>query len=137
MREGMQANLGFDLTGALTGEMLELCACGRKVVSVDDLRRLVDIRVPPNQERMFWAIVERLSDEERSSLLKFATGTGTLPADIRNRRSFMLHRLPKIDVCPTASTCFFELQWPRYSSVETGLRLVRAALTYEGGFALA
>jgi hypothetical protein len=136
MSDGFRENLRFDPLPVLSGTSLELLACGAREISAQDLRRVTRVNLPVQRERIFWAVVDQLTSEERGLLLRFSTGTRRIPAASIGERMVSL----EVDCggdrnqCPSASTCFAALHWPDYSSVEIALVRVRVAITYGGRF---
>jgi hypothetical protein len=137
IRDGLWRNFNFDPPPRLPGLALEFCACGERLIDVQVLRSLTDVSIPADQAVLFWRVVEEFSQEERAALLKFATGTPRLPADAIEKRTTCL----SLDVdqsgrdrLPTASTCFYRLHLPRYSSFENALRCIRIAVTTAATF---
>ena len=118
---------------------LELLVCGVVELDVDEWRRFSEYSgdfVPGRLGgvhkvvKWFWAVVEELTQEQRSRLLQFVTGTSRLPSggfellqgvdgDVRR---FKLVPLPapagrKPDgMFPVAHTCFNRLDLPLYST---------------------
>ena len=99
--------------------------CGVPTVGRDALREESDTAMLPSHLRdMFWKVVGELTDEERSLLLRFATGQSRLP--LRSKLKIQERSGASVDSFPTSSTCFFTLNLPRYSSD----RVMRERLLY-------
>ena len=71
----------------------------------------------------FWSAVERLSNEERGLLLKFATGRSRLPAKLKLSR---LHTAA--DAFPVGHTCFYQLDLPPWRDAEMAYKRIRFAI---------
>ena len=123
IREGMMgAFRGNDsiLTFA-SWSMFDVRATGEKTVNLERLRSITNYNVSdthPIVER-FWNALERMTDEERSSYLKFVWGRNRLPMSLEG-----LSYKHKIDLCtsfnkngfPQSHTCFFTLDIPEYET---------------------
>lgn len=79
----------------------------------------------------FWEVVDEMSDDERTLLLRFVWARSRMPASIENlpmnfklqgQGGFPSDKVP----LPSAQTCFFSLSLPPYESKET----LRAKLIY-------
>ena len=63
---------------------------------------------------MFLNVLQSISDEDRTLLLRFITGQSRLPIKARIK---VQHSGSK-NALPTSSTCFFTLRLPTYTSEE-------------------
>jgi hypothetical protein len=133
VHEGLWQVFGFGPIATLSGDVIEIFACGQGEITVNALRETTFLFLPNESARMFWNVVEQLTSEERSALLKFATGSPRIPIGSTHRLRVTSSGPP--DQCPTAATCSCELHWPEYSSLDIALRRVRAAINFGGGFA--
>lgn len=117
----------------LDGLTLEYAACGETEISFEDLKKYTVFRIDEHQQDLFWKVIEQLTSEERSLLLQFATGVPRIPPNRNPRDPFLkVDRLSGSDTLPKSSTCFNQFHWPRYSSFEKALKLVRMAISYGG-----
>uniref|UniRef100_A0A8D0GWP6 HECT-type E3 ubiquitin transferase n=1 Tax=Sphenodon punctatus TaxID=8508 RepID=A0A8D0GWP6_SPHPU len=67
----------------------------------------------------FWAVFHELPEKKKKDFLAFLTGTDRIPAAGMNNFEFTIEELKKENPdqwYPTASTCFYILYLPRYSS---------------------
>ena len=92
---------------------------------------------------MFWEAMEQLSDEERSFVLKFATGRIRLCVTHPLRAPFVCAESPSVadrpvnlkvefessdsDMLPTSATCYQSIYMPKYSDAEKMLTKLRIA----------
>jgi hypothetical protein len=131
VRDGLWTNFGFKAPPRLPGLAIEFCACGEKVIDVQILQRLTVVEIPKEEGVIFWRVVEALSQEERAALLKFATGVPRIPphAIEQNTMCLKLDRGQGRDRLPCASTCFYQLHMPVYTSFENALKFIRIAIT--------
>ena len=106
--------------------------CGIQEMSVESLMCTTTYHEPLKAGHVlvtnFWECVRRMSDEERSLLLRFISGRTRPPISIN------LHQAPESpgeqedDRLPTSHTCFYQLYLPRYSSLEAMQRKLLYAI---------
>ena len=105
--------------------------CGVVVIDVNDWEasaKYEGYNTKDDVVRWFWATVRAMSQEDRSTLLHFCTGSTRAPAlgfGALSGYSGQLHPFTVTRVLggetgrlPTASTCFNTLKLPAYSSAE-------------------
>jgi len=101
---------------------LELLICGRSEIGLDDLKslvRYVGYSQKDNVIKWFWEVISEYSDEERTSLLFFITGSSALPPKGFGDIKITIKRFyGPITNLPIAHTCFNELELPDYDSKE-------------------
>jgi hypothetical protein len=100
----------------ITGDMIEHAACWSKEITARALRDVMRFEnIPADQQQMFVTVVESFTSDERSMLLKFATGRIRLPPSHAGAQ--FLIRIDKEggyrDRMPTSSTCFNQRHLPR------------------------
>ncbi|CAM9391026.1 unnamed protein product [Discosporangium mesarthrocarpum] len=82
----------------------------------------------------FWSVVESLSLEERSLLLKFSTGCLRLPvggfAALQKKFTVVVIEYDPQRPLPMAATCFFMLKMPNYPNHETLERSLLVAIRH-------
>jgi hypothetical protein len=137
MRKGLSENLNFKPPAFITGDMIEHSACGSKEITFRALKDVIRFEtISPEQQQIFLNVIENFTSEERSMLLKFATGRIRLPPS---------HASPQFvikvdkdggyrDRMPTSSTCFSQLHIPVYSSLAKATQLIRVAIEFTGTF---
>lgn len=59
------------------------CSLGAPEITLDGIQKHTSIYLDEQQTEMFWACVEAFTMEERSRLLKFATGRIRLPVALK------------------------------------------------------
>ena len=85
--------------------------------------------------KWFWAVVQKMTDEERHDLLYFWTSSPSLPSTDINFSPKILVRPASEFNLPTANTCALRLEIPLYSSKELlREKLLFAIKTKEFGF---
>ncbi|KAK8895009.1 hypothetical protein M9Y10_023451 [Tritrichomonas musculus] len=132
VRYGFWNNLNFNPPPFATPSLIEYLACGERIITVNDLKRVTTFSgVSLLQKRYFWEVVQRMTNEERKKLLHFATGLTSISNEgLRvDSMGFTVDRY-----LPTASTCFFNLHLPSFSSSENMYRAFQMAINETGTF---
>lgn len=82
---------------------------------------------------LFWQMMERFSEEERSAFLKFVWSRDRLPLRAEDFRSnFKITKTGGGDrAFPKSHTCFFQLDLPQYTSLEAMVEKVSARPGWE------
>jgi hypothetical protein len=78
---------------------------------------------------MFWQIMHGFSVKEKELLLRFVWGRSRLPLsqqDFTQKFEIMTCHINNDNVLPLAHTCFFQLELPRYTTIE----IMKAKLLY-------
>lgn len=97
---------------------------GQKIVDVAKLKSITQYRSCDENTKvvkMFWAVMERMADEDKTAYLKFVWGRSRMPFDCSTLR--YNHRIALIDYwdkeqLPESHTCFFAVDIPNYESEE-------------------
>jgi len=122
---GLSAILPVRLFPLFTHREFELMVCGTPDINVTDLRRHTryGVSVDPNEPhiQLFWQVLESFAPHERSQFLTFIWGRNRLPATEEEwaDQSMKIHTLDTTTPdqhFPVSHTCFFSMEWPRYSS---------------------
>ncbi|TPX30350.1 hypothetical protein SmJEL517_g06073 [Synchytrium microbalum] len=128
-REGFTSVVPRDILDLLQPSELEIMMSGNATIDIEDwkanTRYELFTAIHSEIKRWFWTIVDELSQDERSLLLKFATGSSRPPASVAQMESMggdsgfviMLLVHEKGNKLPTASTCFNTLKIPAYTSL--------------------
>jgi E3 ubiquitin-protein ligase HACE1 len=147
--------LGVFVTAALQAKLrqcttaadMQLLMCGVQEIDVDDWQASADYSggfdASSRTVLWFWAAVRRMTNEERSKLLLFCTGSARAPATgfahlmgySGRQQRFRLQRVEgSSERLPTASTCFNTIRLPGSYTDEAQLlgRLQRAMRESEG-----
>jgi hypothetical protein len=134
--EGLWENFKTSPPKYIDWATLEYAACGERGISVESLKKVTTfIEVPEDQQQVFWSVVEHLSNDQRSLLLKFVTVRPRLPVYLTNESFLKVDfTFGETDRMPTASTCFGRLHLPRYTTLEKARRLILLAIEYTGTF---
>ncbi|EAY04943.1 hypothetical protein TVAG_039950 [Trichomonas vaginalis G3] len=122
MKRGFYDNLGFSNPSIFNSNLISYLAQGSRTVTTQAFKSITSMLAPTNQqERYFWEAVDRMTNEQRSLLLKFATTMTRIPNPAINLgfKLFVNFEAQLSDSSlPKASTCFNRLYLPLYSSSE-------------------
>jgi hypothetical protein len=124
--EGLSNVLPVEVLTIFTGEELRDIFCGNPEVDVDLLRRVVEYEGYNESDdviQYFWETLRELTNDERKTFLQFVWARNRLPtkesdfdAPFKIQRDGSNNRGD--NALPSASTCFFSLALPEYSSKE-------------------
>ncbi|KAL1499142.1 hypothetical protein AB1Y20_013653 [Prymnesium parvum] len=117
------------LLSLMTGHDLELLTCGEAAIDLQMLKRHTSYgaSLPGGANephiRLFWQVLEELDAEERRQFLAFSWGRNRLPLTDADwgGNTMKIHTLetPKPNGhFPVAHTCFFSIEWPKYTTRE-------------------
>lgn len=124
--EGLSNVLPVEVLPLLSGEQLQEIFCGNPEVDVDLLQRVVEYEGYEASEDVvtyFWEALREFTNDERKAFLQFVWARNRLPMKASDFEApFKILKDPaKKDgdqALPSASTCFFSLSLPEYSSKE-------------------
>jgi hypothetical protein len=126
--EGLSSVLPVELFPLLTGEELRESICGNPDVDVDLLKKVVEIEGFEKDAEViefFWETLREMTNNERMQFLQFVWARNRLPlreSDFEAPFKILkdsINQGEKADLAlPSASTCFFSLTLPEYSSKE-------------------
>jgi len=137
--DGFHELIPLDLIPMFSPAELELLMCGLPNVDREDLRSNTEYcgtytRDSP-QIQWFWRCVAEMSDEDTAKLVQFVTGTSNVPLEgfsalqgMHGPQRFQIHRSDRLDLLPTAHTCFNQLDLPAYGSFETLKSMILTAI---------
>lgn len=127
--EGMSNVLPVEVLTLLEGSELRDLICGNADVDVDLLRAVVEYEGYVENDKAvqyFWETLRELSNDERKLFLQFVWARNRLPlkksdfeAPFKIQRDSANTGEKADQALPSASTCFFSLALPEYSSKET------------------
>eukprot|EP00939_MAST-03C_sp_MAST-3C-sp1_P001550 g1550.t1 len=142
MQSGLFEILPERVVRLLSGRDLEMFVCGDPEIDVELLKENTEYSGPrnwgPNHPavKMFWEIFENYSQIERAKTLRFIWARETLPRrDVwpkleKRKNTFKLtYRGGGDDTLPISHTCFFQLDWPEFSSKAKGKWALDLAIT--------
>jgi hypothetical protein len=138
IRHGLWTNFNFEAPKNLEWRVLEFCACGSKDIDVEVLKSVTQFRLIVDagaRIAMFWTVIHALTFEERTALLKFATGRARLPPMLESGEDYLVvDEGWTFDKLPQSSTCFHQLHLPIYTSYAKALQSIRVAVSFTGTF---
>ncbi|KAK7198895.1 HECT-domain (ubiquitin-transferase) [Novymonas esmeraldas] len=114
IQQGFDQVLPLYTLQAYRWQKVELLICGTPKLTFADFCNECDIQLTTADASMFLSVLEGMSDEDRTSLLRFTTGQSRLPLKTKIK---VTHNGSK-DTLPTSSTCFLALRLPSYSSAD-------------------
>ncbi|GAU88682.1 hypothetical protein RvY_01332 [Ramazzottius varieornatus] len=129
---------------------LELVICGLGRINVDDWKsntRLKHCTADTPIVQWFWRAVDSFSDDMRSRLLQFVTGSSRVPLQgfkalqgstgASGPRLFTIHQIDaSTNNLPKAHTCFNRIDLPPYESYDKLLSKLTCAVVETCGFAV-
>merc|ERR1712072_1091995 len=116
----------------MTAKELQTVICGEPELDVNALKSIASCSLRGgkggDQWRFFWEAMESFNAKERAMFLGFAFARERLPRDLSGLR-FKLSTDSSLqrDGFPTASTCFFSVDLPIYSSAEVCRSRIKTA----------
>ena len=124
--EGLSNVLPVEVFPLLSGEELRDMFCGNPDVDVDLLQRVVEYEgyeATDDVVKYFWDTLREFSNDERKAFLQFVWARNRLPmkeSDFEAPFKLQKDTLKKEGdkALPSASTCFFSLSLPPYSTKE-------------------
>jgi len=125
IREGFMALIQSSVFLLFSAEQIELLVCGTQKIDWAQLREITrygSLSATSDRAQWLWEILEELDDEQSVQFLRFVCGRSRLPprvADLGMQMVVIGADASHKDSLPSASTCFFQLLLPRYSSKDT------------------
>jgi len=135
MLRGLNSMLPVRLLALFTHAEFELMTCGTPEINIDNLRRHTryGVSVDTNDHHigLLWQVLADFSTEQRSKFLTFIWGRNRLPQTEEDwgDQCMKIHTLENAKPdghFPVSHTCFFSMEWPRYSS----FAIAKAKLLY-------
>jgi hypothetical protein len=81
--------------------------------------------------KLFWKVLESLTDEEKCGLVRFAWGRSRIPGRGAQWSTNMhISKRGSVDSLPNAHTCFFSIDLPPYEGEEVMRKKLLLAITY-------
>lgn len=144
--EGFNALVPLNLIKIFDEHELELLMCGIQNIDVKDWKNNTVYKgdYHPNHITIqwFWRVVLSFSNEMRSRLLQFVTGTSRVPMNgfkelygSNGPQMFTIEKWGTIDNYPRAHTCFNRLDLPPYESYQDLREKLVKAIEGSQGFA--
>jgi len=136
IREGLSTIVPIGIVNMWTWEQLELNVCGKKGFDISLLKEHTEFRDNYANDTEFqswiWKSLSNFNEEEQEQFLRFCWGRSRLPvAKDGWTHPFTVHtKRGNDDDLPTAHTCFFQIDVPRYSSQEIMEKRLRIAINW-------
>ena len=124
IRSGLINVIPENVLSLLMGKELEELACGKPILNLTILKQFTEYQGYSADDPViinFWKALEEFSNEDRVAYLKYVWGRTRLPDP--NVYKFT-HTITKMGSSipdkrlPTATTCYFTLKLPKYSTYE-------------------
>ena len=124
---GISKILPVRLLPLFTHAELERMSCGAPDIDIANLRRHtrygVSVDPADHHVHLLWQVLEAFSDEQRSRFLTFIWARNRLPQTDEEwgEQCMKIHTLeatPPDGHLPVSHTCFFSMEWPRYTTFE-------------------
>lgn len=129
LTDGLSSVIPTELFPLFTPTELEQLMCGNTVVDISLLKQCTEYEdISPDSDLVtyFWEVLEEMTDEERTSFLRFVWARSRMPASAQDLlMNFKLQSMKgeaeshPDDYLPHAQTCFFSLGLPPYTNKET------------------
>jgi len=141
-REGMSTVLPTELFGLFTGKELRELICGSSEIDFEMLKVVTEYEgCEETDDHCIWffEVLREMSTKEKESFLSFVWARKSLPSTVAGfEQNFKLQKDSKTcdekdqavvdEYLPHASTCFFSLALPKYSSKEVLRRKLLTAI---------
>ena len=141
---GLVAIVPPQLLWILNWSELEMLICGTPEIDIELLKRHTEYSGMAKEDpriAFFWKCLESYSNDERRRFIKFAWGQKRIPSSDREWNEKGARLLLKAStksgnpdmLLPTADTCFFNVELPKYSSFEVMKHQLDIALSSDWG----
>jgi len=137
IKRGLASIVPVRLLPLFTWQELEMMVCGKREIDIEYLKRNTRYRNPVTEGdahvALMWQALESYNHDERQMFLRFVWGQSRLPynpADFTQK--FEVMGAPYVrpgqedKMLPKSHTCFFSLELPQYTNLET----MKAKLLY-------
>jgi hypothetical protein len=137
LRRGFTAIVPPSILSLLTARELEHWTSGRPTIDIEMLRRHTEyeehLSASDPHIKFFWSTLESFDQESRRQWILFSRATSRLPCsdEAWGTARMKIMKSPHDDDAhmPTASTCFFNVYLPRYSTLVVCTEKMRAAMS--------
>jgi len=136
IRQGMYKVCPKNILNMLEWEEIEIRASGDKVVDVEKLKKITEYYGDSECKtvKLFWEMMENFDEDQKQKYLKFTWGRQRLPADCSDLR--YKHTICILDSgddrMPEGHTCFFQIDVPKYSTLEIMTKRFITAIEFCG-----
>ena len=123
---GMRDVIPVDLLSLFSFGEVEALFCGEQKIDVNRIRENTEyeggLAAEDKHITFLFEVLEELSKDELSKFLRFVSARSRLPRNASNPMRFRIQPASSVtdeapdEYLPTASTCFFSLRLPKYST---------------------
>jgi hypothetical protein len=131
MLSGFHDNIGAASRPFVTEQLLSMLMQGSDIVTTEELRKITIFRGISSPEIIrFWEAVDRMTNRQRSLLLKIITALPRLPNARTKGLTICITRMENGDEgrLPGASTCFNRMYLPMYPTTEIAFQKLVTAI---------
>lgn len=115
MAKGMGQVVPMRALLLFSASQLEELVCGSPEFDIEAWKKHTDVQgVSAQTVRLFWKVMESLSNKERAGFVRFAWGRSRLPPEKHWRTNMILMNGGNA-VLPLSHTCFFSIELPAYT----------------------
>lgn len=134
IREGFAVNIGFSTHPLMNATLISLLVQGSNIITTGQLKQITSFDGFKQEHQYvienFWQAVDRMTSDQRSLLLKFATTLTRFPNRDLNPT---FHITVKYndggdERLPHAQTCFCRLHLPKYSTPDIAFKKITLAI---------
>jgi len=141
MRAGLATIVPQRMLSLFSWREVERLVCGVRTVDVELLRKMTQLdgySATDPTIKLFWEVVEEMSDDDRCRLIRFAWGRTSLPISKKDwGDKFKISKYNgSPGSLPLAHTCFFQIELPPYETkkdMEDKLQLAINTLSMMNG----
>jgi len=142
--DGFNELIPEDLVTVFDERELELLIGGIAEIDIEDWKKHTDYRGYQESDdaiQWFWKTVSEWDNEQRARLLQFTTGTSRIPVngfkDLQGSdgpRRFTIEKAGEIQQLPKSHTCFYRVDLPPYTDVDSLKQKLTLAVEETIGF---
>lgn len=118
----------------IDGNELKFCVSGNDEINVEVLKKHTSYtgwKESDIEIQWFWQVFEGLTDEQRSKWIYFVWGRSRLPTTDPWETSYKMKMVLKDHTqLPNSHTCFFTVDYPRYTSLEETESRIMTTIMY-------
>eukprot|EP01119_Soliformovum_irregulare_P020806 TRINITY_DN6796_c0_g1_i1.p1 TRINITY_DN6796_c0_g1~~TRINITY_DN6796_c0_g1_i1.p1 ORF type:complete len:3271 (-),score=955.48 TRINITY_DN6796_c0_g1_i1:39-9716(-) len=138
IRKGLGSIVPLKLLGLFTWEEIEERACGKPNVDVEALKTFCKLKSHTDEHEAklfdtFWECLSEMTNRERCMFVRFTCGLSRLPSGYKTDKRLKIifeHNDNDDNSLPRASTCFWSIYIPKYSSKEIMKKRILTALVH-------
>jgi len=138
IKDGVRLIIDMNIMSMLNWEEVEVRSAGEKIVDLNVLKSITEYSscsASDNIVKMFWNVLESMTEEEKQKYLKFVWGRQRLPSDcsqLRNKHTFYFESHKGDASLPVSHTCFFQIDIPNYTTEAIFKKRLTTAMEFCG-----